>query len=85
MGRRKAPSLELKLIKMSASPDTLTVVICQCCEYQFIAEVEPCKQDIDIGYVCEDCYIQLKWAGAHLKVAGLPKCSKSYEKRGQIS
>ena len=66
---------------MSEQSETLTLVICQCCEHQFFAEAEPVRQDIDIGYVCGDCYIQLKWAGAYLKTAGMPKCSKAYNNR----
>ena len=65
----------------STETSTPTVVICQCCEYQFILGAEPCRQDIDIGYVCHDCYIQLKWAGAHLKSLGMPKCSKAFNNR----
>lgn len=66
---------------MSEEQKTLTVVICQCCEYQFFAETEPVRQDIDVGYVCGDCYIQLKWAGAYLKASGMPKCSKGFNNR----
>ena len=58
-----------------------TIVICQCCEYQFDPDVEECRQDIDIGYVCKDCFIQLKWATAHLKMNNLRTCSKFYNDR----
>lgn len=58
-----------------------TIVICQCCEYQLMEGVEQFRQDIDIGYVCMDCYTQLKWAQAHLKVSGIKTCSKFYNNR----
>jgi rubredoxin len=57
------------------------IVICQCCEYQFDPNVEECYQDIDVGYVCKDCSIQLKWAFAHLKVNGLKQCTKVFNHR----
>lgn len=61
--------------------ETRTIVICQCCQYQFFAEVEECRQDIDLGYVCKDCYTLLKWAGAYMKAAGMPKCSQAFNNR----
>jgi len=60
---------------------TPPIVICQCCYSQFNPMVEELFQDLDVGYVCKDCYIQLKWAGAYLKQAGLPKCSKQFNER----
>lgn len=58
-----------------------SIVICQCCEYQFDPDVEECRQDIDVGYVCKDCFIQLKWVEARLKIAGMKKCSKVFNNR----
>ena len=70
---------------MSEDAHAPTIVICQCCEYQFMPDVEPCRQDTDVGYVCNDCFIQLKWAYAHLKNNGLRTCSKSFNERGQTN
>ncbi len=67
---------------MENAEQTVTIVICQCCHYQFNPQVEPCRQDPDVGYVCSDCYVQLKWAGAHLKTNNLRTCSKSFNNRG---
>jgi len=57
------------------------IVICQCCEYQFDPDVEECRQDIDVGYVCKDCFIQLKWATAHLKIKKRITGSKCHNNR----
>lgn len=66
-----------------AHSDSMTIVICQCCESQFSAQVEEVRQDVDLGYVCADCYIQLKWAGARLKVATITRCTKAHDSRGK--
>ena len=58
-----------------------TIVICQCCDYQFDPSVEECREDTDIGYVCKDCFVQLKWADARLKIAGAKLCSKAFNNR----
>jgi hypothetical protein len=66
---------------MSEDAHAPTIVICQCCENQFNPEVEACRQDVDIGYVCADCYVQLKWSSAILKVNGMPRCTKGFNGR----
>jgi hypothetical protein len=64
-----------------AHSDSMTIVICQCCESQFSPQVEEVRQDVDLGYVCADCFVQLKWSSAHLKVNGMPRCSKGFNDR----
>jgi hypothetical protein len=65
-----------------AHSDQMTIVICQCCESQFSPQVEQVRQDVDLGYVCSDCFIQLRWAGARLKVATMNRCTKAHNSRG---
>jgi len=57
------------------------IVICQCCYYQFDPNIEQCRQDVDVGYVCGDCYVKLKWAHAYLKLVGIKQCSKLFNNR----
>lgn len=71
----------IKMSEDSHSTEVPTIIICQCCEYQFNPQIEECCQDIHIGYVCKDCFIKLKWSSARLKLGGMSYCSKFHNNR----
>lgn len=51
-------------------------LLCNCCHAPLA--VVPVV-DVDLGEVCEDCKVHLRWASAGLKQAGLRLCSHHAE------